>query len=645
MIGALLLAFGLDEPEPPAPDAASTVASQDEGAPASRRRTVVVTGTRTATSVAEAPVTTQVVGRQEIVETGAQNLAEALEEAPGIQLVRGIGGTGVRLQGLDPSYTLVLVDGQRVTGRVNGVADLTRLPAEDLEQIEIVRGPGSVLYGADALAGTVNLVTRRPTRPHEAELGVAYGSFATADLTARVAIARARWASAVVAGMHRTDGWDADPSDATTTGPRLRGWNVGSSHELRGVGPFSLRVRADYLRRDAQRIDAAETGAVVDRRNLTETLDATITPQLEDGPITLTVTGHYSLFRDQLLQDQRGGTEQDNYEATVDQLAQLGAVYAHEIGGHTITAGVDTQFEWLHADRVSPNHVERQRFALFVQDEWSPRRSPRIAVVPGLRFDLDSLFGGYATPRLALMAVPVPWLTVRASYGRGFRAPTFRELYLRFANPSAGYVVRGNPELRPETSWGTQLGVEATPLPWLALGASAFDNRLRDTIVIDTEAGTEADGSSTFAYVNVGEATTRGVELLATLAWRDVVRVEGSYTYLWTHDAEHDRPLPGRAVHSGSAGLRLARRRWGTTLRVRASMFGVRTFYGDDDGDGVESPRRSPAFATLDLRLGQRLLADHIEAFVGVDNVLDAGDATDNPIMPRSFYGGVTLRY
>ena len=90
------------------------------------------------------------------------------------------------LQGLDPKYTLILVDGQRVSGRVNGRIDLTRLPADDIERIEIVRGPGSVLYGADSLAGTINIITRRASKRWEAEAHSAYGSFNTIDLTGRV---------------------------------------------------------------------------------------------------------------------------------------------------------------------------------------------------------------------------------------------------------------------------------------------------------------------------------------------------------------------------------------------------------------------------------------------------------------------------
>ena len=111
----------------------------------------MVTGTRTAHDQDDAPIATDVYDRQTIEDTGAENALEVLEETPGVQIDRGVGGAGVMLQGLDPKYTLILVDGQRVTGRKDGTIDLSRFPADDIERIEIVRGPGSVLYGADAL--------------------------------------------------------------------------------------------------------------------------------------------------------------------------------------------------------------------------------------------------------------------------------------------------------------------------------------------------------------------------------------------------------------------------------------------------------------------------------------------------------------
>lgn len=648
---ARMMAGLLVEPVAPPPEPVPVPARQDDEDEAldepeaddEQVRTIVVTGTRTEQSLADTPVATQVVSRTEVEESGGESLAEVLEQVPGVALTRGVGGTGIQLQGLDPRYTLVLVDGQRTTGRVDGTMDLSRFPAEDVGQIEIVRGPGSVLYGADALAGTINVITRRPTRPHEAEVHAAYGGLRTVDLTGRVALTRERYAGSASAGLHRTDGWDADPSDVATTGSAQALWRVGTRQELRELGPLSLLGTADYLRRDQSRVDMDAAGAVFDRRNRTEVITVGLVPRIELSASSLRVSGSYNLWRDQFVQDQRGSTALDQSQDTWDHLAQATAQYDHAIGQHAVTVGADLQAEVLRSDRIEPTRVDRQRYAILAQDEWTPSLAPRVAVVAGARLDLDTYFGIYPTPRIALMLRPSERWTIRASYGRGYRAPSFREMFLQFANPSAGYVVRGNAELRPETSWSSSVSAEVRPWSWLWLSGQVFDHRLQDTIVVDT---VDDGGEVTqFGYVNVGEAQSRGVETAAALSVLEPLALEGSYAFAHAWDVENQRLLPGRPRHQGTAGLRFHRRRWGTSLRVRATIQGRRLFYADVDGDAVEDEQPTPPFATLDLRLGQALLAEHVQAFAGVENLLDAGDATTNPIPPRTFYGGVTLRY
>ncbi len=606
-------------------------------------RTIVVTGTRTERTQEDSPVATQVYDRQEIEDSGAENLAEVLDQTPGVQVSRGIGGAGIQMQGLDPSYTVVLVNGQRTTGRISNVMDLSRFPAEELEQIEIVRGPSSVLYGADALAGAINLITRKPTRDHEAEAHVAYGSFNTADLTGRLGLSRRRYSGSITAGWHRTDGWDADPSDISTTGPKSRQLNLATTHELSNRRGLSLWTRGSYLLRDNLRIDGTSTGAIFDRHNRTEVALVTLQPQMEWHSSRLMLSASYNLFRDQFLQDQRGSTELDQSQDTFDHLGQLTAQYDHEIGTHTLTAGVDTQLELLTTDRIDPSTVDRQRYAIFAQDEWVPSVAPKIVVLPGVRLDYDTFFGLYPTPRLGLMVVPGQRWTLRASYGRGYRAPSFREMFLLFANPGVGYTVRGNPNLRAETSWSASFSAEFRPWRSVRLAANVFDNRLKDTIVTDTVDATDVDTATLFEYVNVGEATTRGLETEAAITILRRLTLDGSYTFVHTLNHATGFPLPGRPRHSGTAGLRYARPASGTSFRVRSALVGPRSFFTTDD-DGAALERRSPAFVTVDLRLSQRLW-HYAQGFVGVENLLDAGNATDNPLQPRTYYGGVTIRY
>lgn len=648
MITTLTAVLGLSAAAPK-PERAPAPVEEDARHEASRDdeaevRHIVVTATRTAHSQSDAPVATQVYDRAVIEDSGAENLAEILEETPGVQVSRGIGGVGIRMQGLDPEYTVVLVDGQRTTGRINGVMDLSRFPAEDIEQVEIVRGPSSILYGADALAGTINLVTRRPKRPHEAEAHFAYGSFGTADLTARVGMARERWRGSVGAGFHRTDGWDADPSDLSTTGPRSTQLHAMTTQEVGELGPFSMQMRASYLQRDSLFISAQPTGAVFDQRNRTEVVDAMLRPQLEWPGARLTLSASYNLFRDQFLQDQRGSTALDQAQDTVDQLGQATLQYDHEVGRHVLTVAADGQLELLQTERIDPPSVDRQRWAILVQDEWTPTASPKVVVLPGARLDYDTFFGVYPTPRIALMVAPDERWTFRASYGRGYRAPSFREMFLLFSNPSVGYTVQGNPTLRAETSWSGSIQAEVRPWDFLWVAANVFDNRLEDTITTDTVDASDVDTPTLFRYVNIGEATTRGVEAQAAVTILRRLVIDGSYTFVHAWDHTQDRVLPGRPRHSGTAGLRWSRPRWGTAIAARSSIFGRRSYFADRDGDDVEEETRSPPFATVDLRVSQRMW-QHVQAFAGIENILDSGNATDTPLQPRTYYGGVTVRY
>src|SRR5690606_29181295 len=219
-------------------------AAADE--PAVADEIIVVTGTRVETPLAASPVVTEVVDRAHIEESGAETVADALATRPGLWLERTLGGTAISMQGLGPKYVLVLVDGQRQLGRVDGTIDLERFPAGAIEQIEIVRGPGSALYGSDALGGVVNLVTRAPDE-ERGELGLRVDHRGATDLVAAVAGGRGRWSGAAY-----------DDAHADVHGRYRHGedWRVD--------------VTGGYQRRALAGVDAQATGAVLDRENLIE---------------------------------------------------------------------------------------------------------------------------------------------------------------------------------------------------------------------------------------------------------------------------------------------------------------------------------------------------------------------------------------
>lgn len=143
-------------------DAGPEPALDAEALPEAR---TVVTASRSPERLEDSAVATEVITRSDILASGARDASELLAAHPGLQVVQTFAGATVQLQGLSPEYVLVLVDGERVAGRVAGSVDLSRLSTEDIEQVEVVKGPSSVLYGSDAVAGVVNLITRRARRP------------------------------------------------------------------------------------------------------------------------------------------------------------------------------------------------------------------------------------------------------------------------------------------------------------------------------------------------------------------------------------------------------------------------------------------------------------------------------------------------
>ncbi len=627
------------------------------------REVTVTTASRTEQAVGDTAVTTEVVGRERIEASGAENLAEVLEEVPGMQVTRSFAGAGIRMQGLDPRYTLILIDGQRVTGRISGTLDLTRIPAEDIEQVEIVQGPSSSLYGSDAIAGVVNVITRKTKRPYEAEVHAALGSFWTTDVSARAGLRRKRFGAQLTGGWHRTDGYtlerpDRPPEDASTTGSWQNTGNVALQTDFTPNTPADLRIstRVDYQLRDIRRVDFSPPRANYDRQNLTHLANVTITPEIRwNVPARLRLIGRFAYFDDTLTTDQRLTDDGDSVERTVDKLGEITAQYDQLVAAqHMLSFGFVTSFEDIDSDRVSAEQRARQRVSLYVQDEWQIARTPRVVLVPSSRLDYDTQFGGALTPKVALRLDPTQWLTLRASYGAGFRAPDFKELYLQFANPAAGYRVAGNPQLNPERSRGANAGVDLKLWEWGSLSAAYFHNSIDGLITTPTgSALVDGDGTLVFQYVNLSEVQTQGVDLRGGATFLKHFGADLGYTYTLAYDLSPDdegrpqvRDLPGRPRHRGNVRLWFHHRRIGTRVQLRGAVFGGQQFYRvvSEGGDSREEQVTLAPYAVLDIRVAQEFLK-HYAVFLGVDNLLNAGDPDFLPLVPRSFYGGLTLRY
>jgi outer membrane receptor for ferrienterochelin and colicins len=616
----------------PAPDATPT-------ADVLAGEVIVVTGTRSETPRQASPVTTEVIDRQRLVESGVQTAAEALAMRPGLWIERGFAGTnGLSMQGLGPQYSLVLVDGARQIGRTDGVLDLDRFAVEDLEQIEIVRGPSSVLYGSDALGGVVNLVTRAPRD------GFAVDALARVDgrlgyeARGRIAGGRRGYNGTLVGSYREAPAitLDDDGSTGATTFDAYEDAHVTGRGIHRRGDAWRFDAGADYLRRDLRGINASATGAVFDRRNVVENAATQIGARWNGERTAVRIEAAASMYRDQFLSDQRMSDALDQYQLTDESLIEARAQVARQFGRHRALAGGEVLREALESDRLS-EPGGRVRAALFVQDEWRLGESDRAIIVPAARLDVDSQFGTHATPRLAARWQASETAVVRGSVGMGYRAPSFKEMLLFFQNPGAGYVVEGNPDLDPETSISVQGGGEWQAKSWLWLAGDAYANRLRDMIFV---VALPDDGSGTlrFGYDNIGRARTVGVEAYA-IAVHGRAAVELGYALTRTRDLDAERPLEGVPAQRFTATLRWRDKADLFDAFATAVFTGHRPLYLSED----------PQLATLTdrrveirARVGKRFRSG-FGGFIGVDNLLDAGDAKLDRIPPRTLYAGVEV--
>ncbi len=614
--------------------AAAQDGSDSLGEAPSKMEVTVVTGTRTPYVLSDSPVEVQVISAEDIEASGARDLAEYLEREGGVYANRVAGrGTEIQIQGLSSEHVLILVNGRRMVGRVNGAIDLTRLHVADIERVEIVKGPVSALYGADGLGGVVNIITRRDGSG--GKLTLRGDNKGNRDAFAQWSFSYAGLSANISGGVSKLAGFDLDESTSAEDGVEGDSGFWGVSGAWQKGGNFTLGFDAAYSLDDTERQDAGSYETI---KQIEETRLG-LAPEWQFDAGRLTANVYYNRYYDQFLYDQLGSANNTIDEETLDEITAAGLQwdsnrvdFGRLPGAHTLTVGYDLQLEKLDADRL--NQVsERERNAVYFQDDIL-LVNERLHLIPGLRFDKDSHFGEQLSPKLAMRYDIYDSLILRMGYGRGFRPPSFKELLLRFDNPGVGYRVVGNLDLEPERSTGVNMG-----LSWLGenqtVSVSTYHNRVEDLIEIIQVA---VQPQLIFSYRNVSRARVSGVDMQWSGRWESSwpVELKLGYGRLWTRDEQTGDPLSGRPEHRANLSLQLEKGDFAAVLR--GTWTGKREFFLDLNSGGQPTPPgEADAYTLLDARLSWQGFGP-LEIAVGAANIDNAGDPQYLAIQPRNYY-------
>jgi outer membrane receptor for ferrienterochelin and colicins len=569
---------------------------------------IIVTAARREQRLADAVVETEVITSDEL-RRGPPDLAAILTERVGIQPGGGVpAGAGVQLRGFTARRVLILLDGLPLVGRINGVLDLSRLPVSSIERIEIVKGPQSTLYGSDAIGGVINLISRAAPRSGSiAGISTSVGSRGRRAVDGDAGWRHGSVSTAVDVGYSGVDLVSGLSSDQATYSRRgnagLRGrWDVDSTFRFE-LGALSVLERQRY--RTGQLFHFGD--------NIQSSLRLAAYKDSRNDRINLTLAG--SAFDHLSRAATRDVPASDSGARDRQRLVQAELNWNAIRGPALVDAGVAVRREWIDADRLSENNTAITGLEPFAQVTLPVGR---MLLTPGARVSLSDRWGEFVAPRVALLYRPNDGVAVRASLGRGFRAPDFKELYLAFVNDAAGYAVYGNPGLRPERSATMSLGAEWTGATAF-VRSTAFTAAYRDfieTLVAD------ADGA--FTYGNVARGWTRGIEGEAGFLLRDW-RIEVGGEHLWTRDEATGRALFGRAPFTARGTI--------TGPVVLSSTVSLRTTYVSRtpislNQDGETGYRE--AFPQLGVRLS-RPIGAYLHANVEISNVLDRRPGPDWP--------------
>ena len=615
---------------------------------------LVVTATRSKKFLEDVAVPTSVVTANVMRRQGALRLGDILANQMGVSLFDDH-GTGIQLQGFASDYTLILIDGEPVIGRTAGTLDVDRMTVKGLSHLEIVRGPSSSLYGSEALAGVVNLITLPPKQKTEAIASFQIGSHATSDMTIQMEGGRERAGVRVFLNRYASGGYDLSPDTYGPTTPSFADWTGDLRARLRLTDRIKIKLGARGTVENQESVFASQREGLADDRydDDGQRWEWSIHPEI-DVQLSERFRLNTTLYRASYRTETFHRRQEDgfvNYEDKFDQTYRKvemkldmlwdrkhftnfgGGVIGEQIGGSR------------YGSTGGETNPESSQSYLFVQHEWLV--SDLIHFNASARFDHHSDYASRFTPKFAVLVRPSDKIRLRASVGSGFKAPAFRQLFLSFTNSAGGYSVFGSvpmndgireleangqikqrlfdvsqlEPLKAENSLSFNIGGSVTLNSWLAVQTNLFHNNVQDLIETQPVAQ-KTNGAFVYGYFNLARIYTRGIEseliVSPQLSLNSSLDIAIGYQYLQARDREvvedlkegivYGRSSTGRDYRLGLSDYRgmFGRSPYSTTLRaayihtgidLTASIHGRwRSQYGYRDLDGNNLANRSDEF-------------------------------------------------
>ncbi|MDP1971583.1 MAG: TonB-dependent receptor [Sediminibacterium sp.] len=655
----------------------------------------VFTATKTERVLSNIAVPVQIISQKNIQQAGSLRLSDILSEQTGLFMTNGF-GTGVSMQGLNPDYTLILIDGEPLIGRTSGVLDLKRITVGNIKQIEIVRGPSSSLYGSEAMAGVINIITDK-SRKNTLGISARYGTYNTADLSLKGSIRTNKINYQGFGNFYRTDGFSIRPNiRERIVAPIERltqHHNLGYRLSERTNLSLNFRHNSETIKNN---ITVINNGNSINSIGVEKNEDLNVTLQLAHK-LNEQVKNTTRLYGTQFHSSQE--LTSDNGVPYLDVFKQQFARIENQTDIH-----LNKQLEfnigggYIHETANSTRYdnstsIKTNRIGyVYLQSEWKALN--KLTFVGGARYDHNELFAAAFSPKLAAQYKLNKNISLKASIGRGFKAPDFRQLYLNFTNTAAGsYSVFGSVEaqkiinelnrigqisslepsfyqlsnLQPEFSTGFNLGASYQNEQWL-ITANIFRNNIEN--LIDSRlVAYKTGGAQIFSYLNVKNAFTQGIETDIKYQYNQKWGLSAGYQFLLTGDQAEINAinegkvftrdqngfsrkmsqseyvgLPNRSKHMANLKLQYDHQQFFANARA---LYRSRWATTDTDGNGIFNTNDAFAKGYIQLNMAAgKGFTNGVAVQAGIDNLLNYTDVLNLPNLPgRTFYISVSYNF